>query len=217
MKPLSFGQRFQLKEMNDLTSFISFNLNNEKIPWVFILSNKSRTVQNAKMSQCLLEFRILVLLANDLYNKRFSEALALKSQDMQIEDTSEVNFELRYNQLTEKLKKSVCSSCAEKAKLDETEFFFGYEDYVKYSNQIRSALKEGCCKNNLSIPPELPETLPKYNEEVQKQFTENIFEEDYFFAMQIWSEDNLKFVVDIYYRNEKKMDPLINFLTEEFF
>lgn len=203
--------------MEDLKSFINFSLSDGKIPWVFIVSGKSRTAQNVdNLNQCILKFKILVLLANDIYNKKFQETLELTKEMDEEEDGK--NVESQWNELVERLKKNICQTCAKKAELDKLEFIFCYEDYVKNVNRVRKVLKasDSCCRNNLSIPHEMPEKIVKVDQ-FQKEFIEKIPTEDYFFAMQIWSEVNARYEIDIYARNEKKMDPLINFLTEEFF
>jgi hypothetical protein len=202
--------------MEDLKSFINFSLSDGKVPWVFI-AEKTRTAQNVdNLNFCTLKFKILILLANDIYNRKFQEALELTRGMDEEEDGG--NVETRWNALVEMLKKNICQTCAGKAGLNQLEFILCHEDYVKNVNRVRSALKapDSCCRNSLFIPHEMPEKIVKVDQ-FQKEFIEKNPTEDYFFAMQIWSEENARFEIDIYTRNEKKMVPLINFLTEEFF
>lgn len=199
--------------MQDFKSFIKLNLP-EDIPWVLI-TKKLRVACHVEFKKCLLKFRVLTVLVNDIENKRFEEMLALKTDMDQDDDggEEEKSFVDQWRILCRRL----CKDCA--SKLDEeVSYFGGFEDFAKWVNDGREKLNP-CCKHKMPGLPDESFTKDYFKsiKLIQKHFTEEKGEEeDYFFAMQIWSEEHLRYEIDMYTECKKKDDPLICFLYENF-
>jgi hypothetical protein len=198
--------------MQDLKSFIKLNLH-EEIPWVFI-TKKLRVACHVQFKKCLLKFRVLTVLVNDTENRKFEQMLALKT-DMD-EDDDELAGETSFSDQWVRIYKKLCQVCAPKSERDG--FFLGFEDYARWTNDERDKVNV-CCKHKIPTLPEesFKEDYFKSIVNIQNAFTEEKKkDEDYFFAMQIWSEEHLRYEIELYAQCEKKDDPLICFLYENF-
>jgi len=201
--------------MQDFKSFIKLNLH-EDIPWVFI-TKKLRVGCHVNFKSCLLKFRVLTILTNDTENKRFEEMLALKTDMDDDQDETAKDFPEQW----QILRKRLCQACADQ--IDKDGYFLGFEDYAKWVNEGREKVGT-CCKHKMPALPyeSFKEDYFKSIEEIQMAFTKREEEEggekgeDYFFAMQIWSEEKLSYVIDMYTQCKKKDDPFICFLYGNF-